>query len=94
MSSEKLYACGQRTDWQPGNYIVFNTRPDSDYPKKIIALFVLHPDFSGEWYNDEGDCLLKVGPMEGPELLEDWSRWHYKRLIVTKTEDFSGVNSV
>lgn len=79
--------------WEPGNYIVFNTRPDHEYPNKIIALFVLHEDFSGVWYNDKGNCIYEANPMEGIDFLEDWSVWHNRRLLVTKTEDFSSVNN-
>lgn len=76
-------------DFKPGHYIVYNTRPDREFPDSVVCGFQLNPDGTGVQYNYKTcqpvyDCAT---PGEGLGFLEGWSKWHNNRLRVERVSD-------
>ena len=94
------FACGQETDWVPGTYEVWDTKPDSTdewwdwkaYPdpdtapkEMLMWKVVLRADFSGEQILPNGTVSYDGGPLEGTDMLEDILHWFNGRCKVIRT---------
>jgi len=95
------FACGQETDWVPGTYEVWDTKPDStdefwDWdaypnpdtapPKHLMYRVVVEADFSGKQYHQDGSLIYNA-PYDGEatEILEDILHWFNGRCEVIRT---------
>lgn len=94
------FACRQETDWVPGTYEVWNTRPDSTdewwdwkaYPdpdtapkEMLMWSVVLQDDFSGKQILPDGTVSYNGGPLEGTDMLEGILHWFNGRCKVIRT---------
>lgn len=79
----------ENMSFEPGHYVIHNTRPCWEFPDPIVCKFQLNRDGTGVQYDHKtGQPVYNCAtPGEGLNFLEEWSVWHNGRLNVEKVSD-------